>query len=103
MARFYGDKFLRELSANKSTHLGVQLGRACVAACIPATYVAIALDASRMTVYSWFRGGGMREDKRKMVEAFLTILSTDTAEGVLPASSVKAAKKYIEGVIGRLI
>lgn len=103
MARVYSDKFLRELAANKSSHLGVQLAKACVASNIPATYVAIALDSSRMTVYSWFRGSGMREDKRKMVESFLSILKIDTNEGLLPAKSAPLAKKYIEGVIGRPI
>ena len=37
-------------------HMGVMLGRACIAHKIPASVVAEELDISRQTVYHWFSG-----------------------------------------------
>ena len=65
MPRPYSDKFLRDLSENaEENNIGVELGRLCVAAKLPASYVALALEASRMTVYSWFRGQDIRKKRR---------------------------------------
>ena len=100
MARPYGDKFLRELSRTTQDTLGTELGKLCVKANIPATYAAVALESSRMSVYSWFRGRGIRENKRKLVEAFISIIKQDLKEGILPAKSVDDARVYIEGMLG---
>lgn len=100
MARPYGDKFLRELNRSTKDTLGTELAKICVKANIPATYAAVALESSRMSVYSWFRGRGIRESKRKLVEAFISILNKDFEEGVLPVKSVEDARKYIEGMLG---
>jgi hypothetical protein len=48
-----------------------------------------------MTVYSWFRGSGVSEKKRKVVEIFIDLVSKDMAAGVLPAKGSKDAKNYI--------
>lgn len=47
------------VQANKTAsakHLGVALGRLCIAKKIPVVLVAKAFGVSRMTVYNWFKG-----------------------------------------------
>ena len=63
MPRTYSEKFLKELMVADPSSIGVRLGRLCVDANLPAAYVAMALECSRMTVYSWFRGRGVSEKK----------------------------------------
>ena len=101
MPRPYSDKFLRDLSENtEENNIGVELGRLCVAAKLPATYVAVALEASRMTVYSWFRGQDIRKKRRKEIRVFIDILKVDTERGVLPVKDIQEAKVYIENLAG---
>lgn len=103
MARPYGEKFLRDLEKSNLNTLGIQLAKLCVKANLPATYVAVALDTTPTTVYSWFRGQGIREHKRKAVEVFIDLMKQDFASGVLPAIDALAAVEYIESMIGRKI
>lgn len=100
MARSYGDKFLVQLNRDEGNTLGVQLGRLCVQAKIPAVYVAVALETSGTSVYSWFRGQGIRENKRRTVEVFMDLVREDITNGRLPAKSRLDAKAYIEGMVG---
>ena len=100
MSRTYGEKFLLDLQRADPTRLGVQLGRLCVEANLPAAYVARALEISRMSVYKWFRGKGMREDKRKTIEVFMDLVKQDMEKGVLPAPTMFHAKRYIEEMVG---
>lgn len=100
MSRSYGPKFLLELAAADPNSLGVRLGRLCVNANIPAAYAAVALEVTRMTVYSWFRGKGVNEKKGKLIEVFMDMVGKDLADGVLPAKDTKDAKRYIESLIG---
>ena len=100
MARSYSHKFLLSLQKADSDRLGVRLGRLCVEANLPASYVAKALETSRISVYNWFRGGGIREDKRKMIEVFMDLVQEDMKNGTLPATNVVTAKLYIESMIG---
>lgn len=100
MARSYGHKFLLELSQNDNTLLGVQLARLCVDANLPAAYVARALQVSPMTVYKWFRGMGVRENKRKTVEVFMDLVRQDMQDGLLPTANAASAKEYIRNMIG---
>jgi hypothetical protein len=100
VARSYSQKFLLSLQEADGNRLGVRLGRLCVEANLPAAYVAKALETSRISVYNWFRGGGIREDKRKVIEVFMDLVQEDMKTGVLPASSVITAKLYIESMIG---
>lgn len=103
MSRTYSDKFLRELSATQQKTLGHRLGELCVEARLPAAYVAAALGSSRMSVYSWFRGKGIRENKRQVVEAFIRLVHKDMEAGILPVKSSSHAKAYIEEMIGSTI
>ncbi len=103
MARPYSEKFLLELSENTGEGLGVQLAKLCVKANLPATYVAVALETTRTTVYSWFRGQGIREEKRKTVETFIQLVREDLEKEVLPARNMLEARQYIEKVSGLTI
>lgn len=100
MPRSYGDKFLVALKDGDPTRLGVKLGRVCVEANLPAAYVAKALDTSRTTVYAWFRGQGIREEKRTRIEAFIYLIEEDMRQGVLPARNSLDAKIYISQMLG---
>jgi hypothetical protein len=103
MARPYGSKFLIALERSKLDTLGIKLAKLCVKANIPATLVAVALETSPTTVYSWFRGQGVREHRRKAVEVFIDLLKEDFESGVLPVASIDAATDYIESMIGKKI
>jgi hypothetical protein len=48
MARPYSEQFLLALRKADPTRIGVQLGRVCVKANLPTTYVAEAFNVSRM-------------------------------------------------------
>lgn len=100
MPRPYGQKFLLALNRSKDDTLGVELARLCVKANLPATYVATALDTSSTTVYAWFRGQGVRERKRKVVEAFIDLLKDGLKRGVLPVEKVEDAAYFISKVTG---
>lgn len=100
MPRPYSDSFLRELQNNTSDGLGVELAKVCVDSNLSAVHVASALEVSRNTVYSWFRGQGVHENKRRRIENLIELIKLDTREGRLPARSVKEAKLYIESIIG---
>lgn len=100
MARPYSEKFLLELSESTSDGLGVQLAKLCVKANLPATYVAVALETTRTTVYSWFRGQGVREEKRRTIETFIQLMQEDLEKEVLPAKTMKDARQYIHQVSG---
>jgi len=67
---------------------------------LPASYVAKALETSRISLYNWFKGKGIREDKRKIIEVFMDLVQADMKTGVLPAANMFAAKLYIESMIG---
>jgi hypothetical protein len=53
-----------------------------------------------MTVYKWFRGAGVREDKRKTIEVFMDLVRQDMEKGMLPAPNLFDAKRYIEEMVG---
>lgn len=100
MPRSYSHKLLLELQHADGDRLGVRLGRLCVEANLPAAYVAKALETSRISLYNWFKGKGIREDKRKIIEVFMDLVKDDMKTGVLPAANMFAAKLYIESMIG---
>ena len=100
MSRSYGEKFLLELGKREEKKLGLELARLCVKANIPAAFAAVALETSPTTVYGWFRGRGIREQKYKIVETLIDFLRNDLENGRLPAKSVPDAKKYVSDLIG---
>jgi|SRR6267154_4143806 len=100
MSRSYSEKFLLTLTQADPKQAGVQLGRLCVEANVPATYIAKALGVTRMTVYSWFRGQDIRRPKRKIVEAIIDLMQQDFMSGTLPAKTRFDAKAYVEQLAG---
>lgn len=103
MARPYGQKFLLALEKSNANTLGVQLAKLCVKANLPATFVAAALETTPTTVYSWFRGQGIREHRRKAVEVFIDLMKEDFRSGVLPLLNINDAAEYIESMVGKKI
>lgn len=100
MPRVYGHKFLLELQNGDPVRLGTQLGRACVEANLPAAYIAKTLEVSKTTIYAWFRGQGVRENKRATIEALIRMIEEGLQSGLLPATSVSSAKLYLRDTIG---
>lgn len=100
MPRTYGHKFLLGLQNADGNRLGTQLGRMSVEANLPAAYIAKALEVSKTTVYGWFRGRGVREDKRIAVTTLMNMIENDIKQGVLPVNSSREGKLYIQGLIG---
>lgn len=103
MSRPYSEPFLLELYRANPNKAGIALALACVKANLPAKYVAEALEVTRMTVFSWFRGKPIRHSNMLKVETLTDLIESDTAKGVLPAKNTAAAKAYIEEMIGRKI
>lgn len=100
MSRSYSEALSLQLNQADPNYTGVALGLVCLEAKLPATYVAQALGVSRMTIHSWFRGSPLRDKNRKAVEAFIKEIEQGIKDGDLPATSVKAAKRYIENITG---
>lgn len=101
MSRTYSEEFLIELHKANPNRAGIALAHACVKAQLPAKYVAEALEVTRMTVYSWFRGQPIRHKNLLKVETLTDLIESDTAKGILPAKKVADAKTYLEEMVGR--
>jgi len=80
--------------------VGMRLAKVCIDANLHLKYVAVALEVSRMTVYSWSRGGKIRNKKLPLIETFIRLVKKDMEAGILPAKSLKASKEYIDSMIG---
>lgn len=101
MGRPYSQQFLLDLYRDPKEGLGSDLAKLCVECNLPAMYVAKVAGVSRMTIYTWFRGGVIRSDLRPTVEALIKILREDVDAGVLPAKSGFEGKLYLEKLIER--
>ena len=101
MSRSYSEAFLIELHKANPNRAGTALALACVKANLPAKYVAMTLDVTRMTIFSWFRGQPIRHKNLLKVETLTDLIESDTAKGILPARTVKDAKAYLEDMVGR--
>lgn len=99
MARPYSEKFLLDLFKGNKEGLGPDLAKLCIECNLPAMYVAKVLAVSRMTVYSWFRGGRVRQDLKEHVESLIRVVREDLAAGVLPAKSGFEGRLYLEKLI----
>lgn len=96
MARPYSERFLLDLNKADPTRIGVQLGKVCVKANLPTSYVAEAFDVSRMSIHSWFRGQYVREKNYEKILKFIDLVKADLDIGALPAMSLIDAKKFID-------
>lgn len=96
MSRPYSDAFLIALHKANPNRTGTQLALACVAANLPAKYVADAMGVTRMTVYSWFRGKPLRFKNQLLAEKLIDSIEADTTNELLPAKNNLAAKAYLD-------
>jgi len=99
MARPYSEQFLISLQKADPTRIGVQLGKVCVKANLPTTYVAEAFNVSRMSIHSWFRGQYVREKNYERITKFIELVNKGLDKGVLPAMSSTDAKSFIESKV----
>jgi len=104
MPRPLSSEFVNKLQDVKDdSSVGMRLAKVCMDANLHLKYVAVALEVSRMTVYSWSRGGKIRNKKLPLIETFIRLVKEDMEAGVLPAKSLKASKEYIGSMIGTSI
>lgn len=101
MPRTYSQQFIEGLENANPQRAGIALAQACVKGNLPAKYVAYALEVTRMTVYSWFRGAHVRHKNLMKIEAITDLIESDTAKGILPAKNNAEAKAYLEDMVGR--
>lgn len=101
MPRTYSKQFIDALNKSNPNKAGIALAQACVTANLPAKYVAYALEVTRMTVFSWFRGGYIRQKNLLKVETITDLIEADLASGVLPAKNTAQAKSYLEEMTGK--
>lgn len=74
--RGYSIRVAEAIKAGDDDHLGVQLGRACLARDIPVSVVAKGLKVTRQTVYHWFLGlSEPRGGARDAIQTYLASLS----------------------------
>ena len=99
MARPYSEQFLLSLQKADPTRIGVQLGRICVKANLPTTYVAEAFNVSRMSIHSWFRGQYVREKNYERITKFIELVNKGLDRGVLPASTSSDARDFIHSKV----
>ena len=101
MPRPYSQQFIEGLENANPQRAGIALAQACVKGNLPAKYVAYALEVTRMTVFSWFRGAHVRHKNLMKIEAITDLIESDTAKGILPAKNTAEAKAYLEDMVGR--
>ena len=95
MARPYSEVFLRELAKADPERAGVRLGKVCIKANLPTTYVAKALNVSRFTIHKWFRGAYLTDKNYTKVLSFIKLVEESLAKGVLPSATLPDAKAYL--------
>lgn len=72
--RGYSIRVAEAIKEADGSHLGVQLGRACLARDVPVSTVAQALGVTRQTVYHWFLG--LSEPRGRAIDAIRDYLKT---------------------------
>ena len=98
MARPYSEKFMLDLNKADPTRIGVQLGKVCVKANLPTSYVAEAFDVSRMSIHNWFRGQYVREKNYERIVKFIDKINQGLDKGILPAPTMTVAKNYLDAI-----
>lgn len=88
------------LDLNKAdpTRIGVQLGKVCVKANLPTSYVAETFDVSRMSIHNWFRGQYVREKNYERIVKFIDKVNMALDKGILPAPTMTVAKNYLDAI-----
>lgn len=99
MARSYSNEFIELIETTDSNRTGINLAKVCLKANLPANYVAILMNVSRMTIYSWFRGKPLRDKNEEAAKIFIQLIESDLLNGKLPAKTLSGAKQYIDDII----
>jgi hypothetical protein len=99
MPRPYSERFLLDLNKLDPTRIGVQMGKVCVKANLPTSYVAKAFDVSRMSIHSWFRGQYVREKNYEKIDKFIRIVNKGLDRGLLPAMTLAQARNFIDSKV----
>jgi predicted transcriptional regulator len=71
MAIMYSEKFRLELNKLNDNLIGVKLAKLCVKADVPPIEVAEKCNVSRLTVYTWFRGGAIRNRNLEKIKILI--------------------------------
>ena len=71
MAIMYSEKFRLELNKLNDNLIGVRLAKLCVKADVPPIEVAEKCEVSRLTVYTWFRGGAIRNRNLEKIKILI--------------------------------
>lgn len=103
MVAKYSAKLIETVQNATTYRLGLDLAATCINANLPASYVADALDVTRASIHSWFRGGEIRFSRREKIETFIRLVEEDTQKGLLPAKNLRDARAYLGDMIGRPI
>jgi hypothetical protein len=96
MPRTYSDDFLLTLHKyiEDDPPPGIRLAKLCVDANVPMTLVAEYLGVTKLAVFYWFRGSGIRAHRIEAVMALADILERDLKSGRLPVRNLPLAKVY---------
>jgi len=103
MPRPYSDKFILGLNKGDPKSKGVQLGKICVKAGLPAKYVANVFGVSRMSIHGWFRGNIIRNKNITKIDKFIELVNNSLADGDLPVATIEQAKIYLATIKPNLI
>lgn len=100
MARTYSDSFLLTLHKYIGDDLppGIRLAKLCVEANLPMTEVAEYLGVTKLAVFYWFRGKGIRSHRIAAVEALIYVLERDLKAEILPVRNIATAKVYFQNL-----
>jgi predicted site-specific integrase-resolvase len=96
MVSKYSTKLVEAVRGATQYRLGTELANICIAANLPAAYVAQVLGVTRMTLHVWFRGGSIRMSKRERIGVFIDIVEGDIKQGRLPVKTLSEARAYLE-------
>jgi hypothetical protein len=96
MVSKYSTELVEAVRGATQYRLGTDLANTCIAANLPAAYVAQVLGVTRMTLHTWFRGGTIRMSKRERIDVFIDIVEGDLKQGRLPVKSLAEARTYLE-------
>lgn len=78
--------------------LGQELVLLCNEAHLPVVYVSQVLQVSRMTMYTWSKGGAIRKPKHAKIRALMRAVKGDMESGRLPAKSVREARSFLQAM-----
>ena len=95
MSRPYSDQFRLSLHKKNPKNIGVRLAKLCVRTNLPSQYVAKIFGVSRMTIYSWFRGGQTSHQNITRIKHFIELVEQDLKSGVFHPGNKEAAKIYL--------